>query len=66
MKENNSIQPNIPAQCRIIDIQMPFFSMVTFMVKWAVASIPAILILLFLGLATSAFFGGLVGGLGKY
>jgi hypothetical protein len=34
--------------------------MVLFMVKWAVASIPALLILLVLGVA----FGGLLGGIG--
>lgn len=32
----------------VIDIQMPFLSMVEFMIKWAVASIPAIFILIFL------------------
>jgi hypothetical protein len=31
---------------RVIDIEMPFGSMVVFMVKWALASIPAFLILL--------------------
>lgn len=29
----------------VTDIEMPFLSMVTFMVKWALASIPAFLIL---------------------
>jgi hypothetical protein len=29
----------------IKDIQMPFMSMVTFMVKWAFAAIPAIIII---------------------
>jgi hypothetical protein len=29
----------------VTDIDMPFLSMVTFMVKWALASIPAFLIL---------------------
>ncbi|WP_162847932.1 hypothetical protein [Mariprofundus erugo] len=33
----------------ITDIKMPFFSMVIFMVKWAIASIPAFLILWFFG-----------------
>jgi hypothetical protein len=66
MKENSLTQQSGSLECRIIDIQMPFFSMVAFMVKWAIASIPAILILLFLGLAISAFLGGLAGGLGGY
>ncbi len=31
----------------VIDVKMPFFSMVEFMVKWVLASIPAFLLLLF-------------------
>lgn len=34
----------------ITDIKMPFWSMVTFMVKWAVAAIPAVIILFFAGI----------------
>ncbi len=41
----------------ITDVNMRFGSMVTFMVKWAIASIPAFLILLLLG----ALFGGFLG-----
>jgi hypothetical protein len=33
----------------VTDIRMPFISMVMFMVKWAIASIPAMVILLVLG-----------------
>lgn len=36
-------------QVVVTDIKMPFWSMVTFMVKAAVAAIPALLILLFSG-----------------
>jgi len=46
-----------PTDARIVDIRMPFWSMVTFMVKWALAAIPALLIL---GLIV----GGLVTWLG--
>ena len=47
----------------VTDIQMPFGSMVTFMIKWAIASIPAALILfLVFGMATGIV-AGLVGGL---
>jgi hypothetical protein len=35
---------------KIVDVNMPFGSMVVFMVKWAIASIPALLILWVLGL----------------
>ncbi len=41
---------------KITDINMPFWSMVIFMVKWAIASIPAIIILMLLFM----FFGGFV------
>ena len=41
----------------IVDIKMPFLSMVVFMVKWIVASIPAIIILMVLG----AIVGGVIG-----
>jgi hypothetical protein len=37
----------------VTDIKMPFWSMVIFMVKWAIASIPAFIIL---GLMGSVFF----------
>ena len=42
----------------VTDFQMPFASMVGFMVKWTIASIPAILILL----AIFAIVGGVLGG----
>lgn len=44
---------------RVVDIKMPFWSMVTFMVKWAIASIPAFIILAFIGTFLIAFFGGM-------
>ena len=47
-------------QVTVTDIRMPFGSMVTFMVKWALASIPAIIILFLVGAVVSALFGGLM------
>ena len=44
---------------KVSDFDMPFGSMVVFMVKWAIASIPAILILMVL----FAIFGGLILGI---
>lgn len=41
----------------VADIRMPFWSMVAFMVKWAVASIPAVLILIVL---TAVFWGSAI------
>ena len=41
---------NLPRQEVVVtDVRMPFGSMVKFMVKWAIASIPAMVILLVLG-----------------
>ena len=47
------------SKVEVTDINMPFFSMVWFMVKWAIASIPAIIILWLLLI----MFGGLITGL---
>ena len=46
------------SKVEVTDINMPFFSMVWFMVKWAVASIPAITILWLLFVK----FGGKIAG----
>lgn len=44
----------------VIDVKMPFLSMVTFMVKWAIASIPAFMILAFMFFVVGGFFLGFV------
>ena len=44
----------------VSDIDMPFGSMVVFMVKWAIASIPAILILMVLFAIFGGFFLGIL------
>ena len=48
----------------VTDINMPFLSMVRFMVKWAVASIPALLIVALVGFVFAVVLGGFFGGLG--
>lgn len=53
-----------PARVSVVDINMPFGSMVVFMVKWAIAAIPALLILGVLLAALSAFLFGIARGLG--
>ena len=50
----------------VVDIKMPFMSMVAFMVKWVIASIPAILILVMLFGFASALLGGLFAGFGRF
>tara|TARA_Y100001970_G_C13935414_1_gene700430 strand:- start:212 stop:472 length:261 start_codon:yes stop_codon:yes gene_type:complete len=41
---------------KITDFDMPFGSMVKFMIKWALASVPAIFIIFFVGLLFSMIF----------
>ena len=41
----------------VTDIRMPFGSMVEFMVKWAIASIPAFIILFLIGMMVMGVFG---------
>ena len=45
----------------VVDIKMPFMSMVTFMVKWAVAAIPAFIILSIIGTLVMAILHAMVG-----
>ena len=45
----------------IKDVQMSFGSMVEFMVKWSIASIPAMIILMIIGFLVSAFIVGIFG-----
>jgi hypothetical protein len=69
MNETNAVatydqtKPSAPIRVHIIDIDMPFGSMVTFILKWTIASIPALLILMVLGFMISAMFAGLFAGL---
>lgn len=41
----------------VTDVRMPFVSMVILMVKWSIASIPALIILAILGAIVAAIFG---------
>ena len=46
----------------VTDIKIPFMSMVVLMVKWAVATIPALIILSVIGSILFGLFTGLIGG----
>jgi len=46
----------------VADIKIPFRSMVVLMVKWAVATIPALIILILIGSITSGIINALMGG----
>lgn len=45
----------------LADIDLPFGSMVTFMVKWAIATIPAMIILFLIGAVIAVVFSVLFG-----
>lgn len=47
----------------VTDVNMTFQSMVVFMVKWAIAAVPALIILGLIVLLLMALFSGIVGGL---
>jgi hypothetical protein len=47
----------------VTDIKMPFGSMVIFMLKWAIASIPAAIIFFLLAGIVFAVLGGIFGGM---
>jgi hypothetical protein len=42
----------------VTDIRMPFWSMVVFMIKWAIAAIPAFIILAVVGGVAAALLSG--------
>ena len=55
-KDHNSLNVSI------VDIDMPFMSMVSFMVKWAIAAIPAVVILSLIATIAMSILAGLGGG----
>jgi len=46
----------------VTDIKIPFWSMVVLMVKWAIAAIPAVIILMLIAALVSAVLGMIPGG----
>ena len=42
----------------VVDVKIPFWSMVVLLVKWAIAAIPAMIILLALATVVSMVLGG--------
>lgn len=42
----------------VVDVKIPFLSMVILLVKWAIAAIPAMIILIVLGAIVSMVLGG--------
>jgi len=54
---------NRNTEVTVVDIKMPFLSMVIFMVKWSIAAIPAFIILMILWFTLVGFMSGFSGGL---
>ena len=54
--KNNNTSNKGTQTVEVSDFDMPFWSMVVFMVKWAIASIPALLILMVLFTMFGGFF----------
>lgn len=50
----------------VTDLKMPFWSMVVFMVKWAIAAIPALLILYAIGMALIVAVPSFISGYAGY
>lgn len=61
---NSGLPQDVPSgvsRVTVVDVDMPFWSMVNFMFKWALATIPAILMLAFVGAVLVVLLGGLLG-----
>ena len=58
------MNPKVDNHVVVIDIKMSFMSMVVFMVKWVIASIPAFLILAIIGVIIMFMFGFITAFLG--
>lgn len=52
-------QSEEPQKVIVVDLQMPFISMVMLMVKWALASIPALMILFAIFTFVTSLMGGI-------
>ena len=46
----------------VTDVKIPFWSMVVLLVKWAIAAIPALIILLVIGAVASTVIAAIFGG----
>ena len=47
----------------VVDVQMPFGSMVVFILKWTLAAVPAMIILFIFAAVMAAVFGGIFASL---
>lgn len=59
MTKEEEMEPMEPTRIVVTDIRMPLWSMVIFMVKWAIAAIPALIILATIWIVLVTLFGGM-------
>lgn len=57
---------NKKVEVTVVDIKMPFMSMVVFIIKLAIASIPAFIILSLIFSLFAVFFGGMFHGMARF
>lgn len=65
VSDKPAVQATMGQPVIVVDIQMRFWSMVVFMVKWAFAAIPALIIIALIITALTMFLTGFISGLGK-
>ncbi len=61
MSDIEARRGNAEQKVVVTDVRIPFVSMVILMVKWSIASIPALIILAILGAILAGFFGAAFG-----
>lgn len=59
INQGEKMEINEKNEVVVTNIKMPFMSMVVFMIKWVIASIPAIIILSILFMIMAAVFGSI-------
>lgn len=59
INQGEKMEINEKNEVVVTDIKMPFMSMVVFMIKWVIASIPAIIILSILFMIMAAVFSSI-------
>ena len=63
---NQPYTPPLISHVTVRDFDMPFMSMVVFMIKWALASIPAMIIIAIMATVITFFFGAMLATAGHH
>ena len=60
-----SIQPPAaPHRIAVVDVDIPFWRMVAILIKWALAAIPATIVLMLIFMLVGAIFAAIFAGIG--